>query len=118
MISFFHHLPIDNPPQRLQMRGAPILIVKVVGVLPDIEGQERFESLGDGIACTGFLGDDEGAVGGGGQPDPAGAEEGNAFGDEIGLEGVEGAPLVDYLFLEMPGRAGHDGRSGFELREV
>ena len=87
-------------------------------MLPDIEGQQRLQALGERVASVGFLGDEEGAVGGGGEPDPAGAEEGGAFGDEVGLKGVDGSPLFHNLSLEMPGRAGHDGRSRLELREV
>ena len=63
-------------------------------MLPDIEGQQRLQTLRKRVASVGFLGDEEGAVGGGGEPDPAGAEEGGAFGDEVGLEGGEGAPLL------------------------
>ena len=87
-------------------------------MLPDIERQNRLQALRKRIVRIRLLGDDEGAVGGGGEPDPAGAEEGGAFGDEVGLEGVQGAPLFHNLSLEMPGRAGHDGRSRLELREV
>ena len=63
-------------------------------MLPNIKRQQWLQPLGDRIIRAGLLGDDEGAVGGGGEPDPAGAEEGDAFGDEVGLEGVEGAPLL------------------------
>jgi hypothetical protein len=62
-------------------------------MLPDIEGQNRLKAAGDGIAGVGLLGDDEGAAGGGGEPDPAGAEEADAFGDEVGFEGVDATPL-------------------------
>ena len=87
-------------------------------MLPDIEGKQRLQALGERVVGVRLLGDDEGAVGGGGEPDPAGAEEGGTFGDEVSLEGGEGAPLFHNLSLEMPGRAGHDGRSRLELREV
>ena len=68
-------------------------------MLPNIKRQQRLQPLGDRIIRTGLLGDDEGAIGGGGKPDPAGAEEGDAFGDEVGFEGVEGAPLLLDLSL-------------------
>jgi len=87
-------------------------------MLPHIERQNRLQTLRKRIIRIRLLGDDEGAVGGGGEPDPAGAEEGGAFGDEVGFEGVDCPPLFHNLSLEMPGRAGHDGRSRFELREV
>ena len=67
-------------------------------MLPDIEGQNRLKPAGDGIAGVGFLGDDEGAAGGGGEPDPAGAEEADALGDEVGFEGVDATPLFLDLF--------------------
>ena len=35
-------------------------------MLPDVEGQERGEAAGDGVGGAGLLGDEEGAVGGGG----------------------------------------------------
>ena len=67
-------------------------------MLPDIERQNRLEPAGDGVAGVGFLGDDEGAAGGGGEPDPAGTEEADAFGDEVGFEGVDATPLFLDLF--------------------
>ena len=81
LVPFLHHLPIHNPPQRLQMRGAAILVVEVVGMLPNVKRQQRLQTLGDRVVRAGLLSDNEGTVGGGGEPDPAGAEEGDAFGD-------------------------------------
>ena len=78
-------------------------------MLPDVEGQERGEAAGDGVGGAGLLGDEEVAVGGGGKPDPPGAEKADAGGFEGRFEGVEGAPLFLDLGLQMPGRAGHDG---------
>ena len=63
-------------------------------MLPDIEGQYRLKAAGDGVAGVGFLGNHEGATGGGRKPDPAGAEESDSLSDEIGLEGVDGTPLL------------------------
>jgi len=120
-----HHTPIHNPPQGIQVHGAEVLVVEVVGVFPDVEGQERGEAAGDGVGGAGFLGDVEGAVGGGGEPDPAGAEEGDAGGGEDGLEGIDRAPLFLDLVLEMPGRAddgsinaGNDRCNRLELRKI
>ena len=39
------------------MGGAAVLVVEVVGVFPDVEGQEGLEALRDRIACARFLGD-------------------------------------------------------------
>ena len=79
------------------MGGAAVLVVKVVGVLPDVKGEDGLEAAGEGVAGAGFLGDGECAVGGAGKPYPAAAEEADAFGFEVGLEGGEGAPLALYL---------------------
>ena len=101
------------------MGGAAVLVVKVVGMFPDVEGQEGLEAFGDRVAGIGFLSYHQSTVGVGGEPDPAATEEGGAFGLKLGLEGVEGAPLLYNLGLEMPGRAGHDGTiCRFELREI
>ena len=79
------------------MGGAAVLVVEVVGVFPDVEGEEGLEALGDGVRGAGLLGDDQGAVGIRRQPDPAGAEKAYALGDELFLEGFEGAPLIPDL---------------------
>ncbi len=94
-------MPVKNLPEVVKLGGTAVLVVEVVGVLPDVEGEERAEAFGDGVAGAGLLSDNEGAVGGGGEPDPAGAEEGGAFGFEFGKEGFEGAPLFLYLGYEL-----------------
>ena len=76
------------------MRGASVLVVEVVGVLPDVEGQEGLEAVGDGVVGVGVLDDGQFAVGVGLEPDPAGAEEADAFCLKLGLEGVETPPLL------------------------
>ena len=75
------------------MRGAAVLVVEVVGVLPDVEGEEGAEAVGDGVVGAGVLADGQGAGGIGLEPHPPGAEEADALGDELFLEGLEGAPL-------------------------
>ena len=89
----FHHAPIDNLPQGLEVRGAAVLVVEVVGVFPDVEGEEGAEAVGDGVVGAGVLADGQGAGGIGLEPHPPGAEEADALGDELLLEGLEGAPL-------------------------
>ena len=88
------------------MRGAAILVVEVVGVFPDVEGEEGAKAVGDGVVGAGVLADGQGAGGIGLAPDPAGAEEADALGDELFLEGFEGAPLGFDPGLEGAGRAG------------
>ena len=86
------------------MRGAAVLVVEVVGVFPDVEGEEGAEAVGDGVIGAGVLADGQGAGGVGLEPDPAGAEEADALGDELFPEGVEGAPLGFDLGLQGAGR--------------
>ena len=86
------------------MGGAAVLVVQVVGVLPDVEGEDGFEAVGDGVIRIGVLCDGQFALGIRLQSHPAGAEEADAFGFELGFEGVEGAPLFLDLGFEMPGR--------------
>ncbi len=85
----------------MKLSGTAVLVIEVVGVLPYIESEERAEALGDGVAGAGLLSDNEGVVRGGGEPNPARAEEGGAFGFEFGLEGFEGAPLFLDLGYEL-----------------
>ena len=87
------------------MGGAAVLIVEVVGVFPDVEGQEGLEPMRGGVVGAGVLADGQGTIGIGLEPHPAGAEDGGAGGDEGGLEGGEGAPLGLDLGLEGPGRS-------------
>ena len=52
----FHHAPIDNLPQGLEVRGAAVLVVEVVGVFPDVEGEEGPEAVGDELLVEGLEG--------------------------------------------------------------
>ena len=52
-----YHPPIHNPPQRLQVRCPAVLIVEIVGMLPNIKGEEGAEAAGDGVAGARFLRD-------------------------------------------------------------
>lgn len=74
-------------------------------MLPDVEGQDWAQAVGDGVVGTGALQDLKGPVLRGGEPDPAGAEEGEAFLLEFSLEGFEGAPLGVDPAGEITGRS-------------
>lgn len=78
--------------------GRPaVLIVKVVGVFPNVEGEEGSEAVGDGVIGAGILADAQVAGHICLEPDPAGAEESSAFLDKVGFESVEVPPLFDDL---------------------
>ena len=57
------------------MRGATVLVIQIVGVLPDVEGEEGLEAVGDWVACVGILADGQFAGGIGLEPHPAATEE-------------------------------------------
>ena len=94
VIAGFDDFPVDDLPEGGEMGGAAILVIQIVCVFPDVEGEEGVEAFGDGVVGAGFLGDDQSTVFLCGEPYPAAAEEGDAFGFELGFEGVEGAPLL------------------------
>ncbi len=100
----------------MELGGAAVLVVEVVGMFPDVEGEQGPQAAGDGVAGTGFLGDEQGPVGVGGEPDPAAAEEGDAAGFEFGLEGGEAPPLLVNLGGERAG--GGRGATRGELGEI
>ena len=91
-------VPVDDAPQGTDVPRAGVAVIDIIGVLPHVEGEQRLEALGDGVAGVAFLGDDEFAVRVEAEPDPAGAEEAGALGGEFLLEGFEAAELrVDQL---------------------
>ena len=118
LISLPHLFPVHDFPEGLEVRGAAVLVVEVVGVFPDVEGEERGEAVGGGGVGAGVLADGESAGGIGLEPDPAGAEEGGAFRFEVGLEVFEGAPLLPDAGRQGGFRDGTGGLRGTELREV
>ena len=87
------------------MGRTAVLVVEVVGVLPDVEGQEGPQAVSHGVVGAGVLADGQNALVVCLQPDPAGAEESGAFGFEVGLEGFEGALLLFDLRSERTGRS-------------
>ena len=103
-ITTFDLRPVYNLPKRLQMRSATILIVQIIRVFPNVEGEEGLEAVGNRIVSTRILTNAQFAGFVGLEPDPAAAEEGGAFGFEFGFEGVEGTPLGFDLLFEIAGR--------------
>ena len=102
-------------PEGGEVVGAAVLIVEIVGVLPDVEGEEGLEVVKEGVVGVGFLGDDEFAVGADAEPDPAGAEEGGATVLELMLERFERAEVADY---QVGYGAGAEVVGGAELVEI
>ena len=55
----FNNLPINNLPQRRQMRSPSILVIQIISMLPDIKGQQRLQTLHHGIGCPLLLGNNQ-----------------------------------------------------------
>src|SRR4051812_36258869 len=82
--------PAHRVPPRVDVVGTPVLILQVVGVLPDVDAQERRLALGDRVVLVGGADARQpGAVVH--EPRPAGAELVDAGLLELGLEVPEGA---------------------------
>ncbi len=99
-----YHVPVDDRPEGLEVGGAAVMVVQVVGVLPYVEGEEGLEAVGYRIVCIGALEDGQFAILVGGEPHPTAPKQADAFSFEIGLEGFEGAPLLLNLGKESAGR--------------
>lgn len=112
-----YFIPVDDLPKAGDVGRAGVAVIDIIGVLPNVEGEQRLEALGDGVAGVAFLGDDEFAVRAEAEPDPAGAEEPGALGSEFLLEGLEAAELrVDELRDLADGGVAFAGRA--ELQEI
>ena len=67
-------VPIDDIPPGCQIIWAAVLILQIVGMLPDIVAHDREEAVGEGAILVGGRGDGQFAVGADDQPRPARAE--------------------------------------------
>ena len=94
-----------------------ILVIKIIGVLPDIEGKERNQALFHGVVRTCLLGDLQHTIRTGRQPHPAAAEKPRSLGLELLLESFEAAPLLFNLGSEVSRRSVVRLRR-LELREI
>src|ERR1700726_2673403 len=82
--------------KRLQIVRPAIAIIDVIGMLPDVDAEDRRGAMHQRVFAVGRLGDFELAVLHR-QPGPAGAELADAGGGEIGLELVQSAEVLDDL---------------------
>src|SRR4029077_204047 len=67
-------VPVNYVPPGLQIFGAAVVVLEVVGVLPDVVAEDGIEALRDGVVLVGSAGDQDFALGIAGQPDPSAAE--------------------------------------------
>src|ERR1035438_7753349 len=96
-------VPVDNVPPGGEIVGAAVLVLQIVGVLPDVVEQDGIVALGEGRVLVG-RGDDLELAAGEAQPAPAGAELLGGGLVEGLLEGLEVA--------EISGDLGGNGAGG------
>jgi len=99
----------------MEVGGAAVLVVEVVSVLPDIEGEEGLEVVSHGVVGASVLGNGQLTGGIGLEPNPSTAEEGSAFLFELGFEDIYTTPLLLDLSLDF---ALQFGAARGELREI
>lgn len=115
LITFINHLPVHDLPKFGKMGGTTVLIIEIIGVLPNVEGQKGLQALGNGVGSAGFLRDDQGAISLSGEPYPAAAKKAYAFGNELFFESVETPPLLHDLIDHLACRS---CRFRSKLREI
>ena len=58
-ISEFDDRPVEDFPQLVEIVGAAVLIVEIVGVFPDVESKQRLEILRHRVGSVAALGDEK-----------------------------------------------------------
>src|ERR1700681_3341385 len=91
--------------KRLQIIRAAVAIIDVIGMLPDIDAEDRRRAMHQRIFAVGGLGNFELAVLHR-QPGPARTELANAGGGEIGLEFLKPAEVLGDLLFQTAGQFG------------
>ena len=99
----------------MEVGGAAVLVVEVVSVLPDVEGEEGTKTVSHGVVGASVLGNGQLTGGIGLEPNPSTAEEGSAFLFELGFEDIYTTPLLLDLSLDF---ALQFGAARGELREI
>src|ERR1700735_430142 len=94
------HQMIDK---RLQIVRTAVAVIDVIGVLPDVDAEDRCRAMHQRAFAVGRLGDFELAVLHR-QPGPARTELPAASGGEIGLELLESAEVLGDLLFEAAGQ--------------
>ena len=59
LVAVFYHVPVDNLPQGGKMVWPAVLVVEVVGVFPNVEGQQGLQPALNWIGRICLLGDDK-----------------------------------------------------------
>ncbi len=91
-----HFVPVYGVPPGGQVIGPAVLVLKVIGVLPNVVAEDREAAVGHRVVLVGGADDSELAVASAYKPGPATAESLDAGVIELCLEGVKVAEgLID-----------------------
>ena len=84
---FFSELPVDGTPEGINVRGTVVLVVDVVGVFPDVTGEDGLDLFSQRVASVvGLHNLQLAGVGVLDEPGPTGAEVADGGGGEFLLE--------------------------------
>jgi hypothetical protein len=61
-VTLVDDFPVDELPEGSEMVGTTVLIIHIVSVLPNVEGEQWAESASDRVLCIWLLSDDEFAI--------------------------------------------------------
>src|SRR5207245_11766767 len=81
--------PVDHVPPLSQIFGPAIVVLQIVGVLPDVVAEDRIKPLRKRVVLVGSSDDLDIAVGLASQPHPAAAELFSSSIVELGLKVLE-----------------------------
>jgi hypothetical protein len=107
-------VPIDYVPPRGEIFGAAVVVLQVVGVLPDVVAEDGVEALGERVVLVGGGNDLNAAVGFASEPNPSGAELFCTGVIEFRLEVVE----VSERFLDCFGHGASGIASALGLHDL
>ena len=101
----------------MKVCGSGVAVVDVVGVLPDVNGQQGIVAIGQGISGIGGIenGDFLALLG---QPGPSRAEIGQSLSWKFFDEVVDAAPFADDQVLQLAGGFGLVGRDAVPIEGV
>src|SRR5688572_887830 len=109
-----HLFPVHHVPPRFDIVRSPVLVLEVVGVLPNVEAEDRGPALGDRAILVGGVLDPELATPLDAEPCPAAAEATSGGRGDLGFESPKVFERLRDRVGQLPARltapfGGHDG---------
>ncbi len=113
--ALLYNFPIDEFPNGLKVVGAPVAVVYVIGMFPDINCQQRAHAVGKRVACIAFVGNLQIAAVVGAEPRPSSSEKAGSRGLELFFERLDRAECLGEFRGQ---KAAHRFGAGGETAEV